>query len=250
MKNIEKQTPLYNQVYDILWEKILSGELRPCQRMRHVDLAQTLNVSRTPVREALRKLEQEGVLRALGGGGYEVRSVEPNDLKKLYRCRMALEMLAVEDATSRLSKTDLERLQGIIHTTRMAIDDRDFDAALKHNTEFHRIIFGCCGNSYLINMIESLQRQILFNRKWLMLLAKEQEWREDLYAQHILRTQTDHQWILDALVARDGLEAAQRMRYHLNRTSLSMESVLEKIQYTEPAELETDSPVTLSRAGE
>src|SRR4029077_6682136 len=89
---------LFEQIHGILWEKIRSGEIESGQRLKDIEWARKLNVSRTPVREAMRKMQQEGVLIPLAQGGYEVRPTSRADLIELYRCRAALEALAAEEA--------------------------------------------------------------------------------------------------------------------------------------------------------
>mgnify|MGYP003350718015 FL=1 len=92
---------LFEQIHGILWDKIRSGEIVAGQRLKDIEWARKLNVSRTPVREAMRKMQQEGVLVPLAQGGYEVRATSRTDLIELYRCRAALEALATEEEIGR-----------------------------------------------------------------------------------------------------------------------------------------------------
>ena len=75
-----EKTHLFEQIHQVLWDKIRNGEIVPGQRLKDVEWAQRLGVSRTPVREAMRKMQQEGVLIPLSQGGYEVRGSSRRDL--------------------------------------------------------------------------------------------------------------------------------------------------------------------------
>lgn len=107
--DLPEKTHLFEQIHQILWDKIRSGEIVPGQRLKDIEWANRLGVSRTPVREAMRKMQQEGVLMPLAQGGYEVRPTSRRDLIELYRCRAALETLAAEEAAERFDEATATR---------------------------------------------------------------------------------------------------------------------------------------------
>jgi DNA-binding GntR family transcriptional regulator len=218
---------LYGQVYEILWNKIISGEIVPRQRISDVGWAKRLEVSRTPVREAMRKLEQDGVLEPLARGGYEVRAVRVADLKRLYHCRAVLEGLAMLDAATRITKADAKTLAGLIERTEKLIARKDFEAALRSNTEFHDRIVAFSDNGYLQHLLETIRRLILFSRSALMHAVRSNPAAQTVYAGHLFETQRDHRLILERLLAKEGEGAATIMRRHLFHTAEDMERVFE-----------------------
>src|SRR4051812_24569999 len=125
---------LFEQIHGILWEKIRSGEICSGQRLKDIEWARKLNVSRTPVREAMRKMQQEGVLVPLAQGGYEVRATSKVDLIELYRCRAALEALAAEQAAANMDDATAARLEALVKTADDAIERGDLDVAFALNT--------------------------------------------------------------------------------------------------------------------
>lgn len=229
MRSIERSDHLYDQIYEILWEKILAREITPGQRLSDVDWGRQLNVSRTPAREAMRKLEQEGILLPLPRGGYELRAVNPRDLKGLYRCRAVLEGLAAHEAASGLSAADCTGLEQLISTTERHVAARAFDDALKCNTEFHSRIIEAAENPHLVRLLQSLRRLILFNRVSLINVTRLSPQADLSYGDHIERTQHDHRSILQALRARDGALASSLMQAHLFRTADDMDRILQEL---------------------
>lgn len=235
MRSIRRSGHLFEQVYEIIWEKILAGEFAPRQRLRDIEVAKQLEISRTPAREAMRKLEQDGILRPLERGGYEVADIHVDDLKGLYRCRAVLEGLAVRDAAGHLSESTLNKLQSLINKTKRLLADKDFDAVLKHNTEFHALIVSASHNPHLMRLIESLQRLTIFHRSVLKNTVRARAGMGASYAQHIGATQDYHERILAALQAGNPDDAAALMQEHLFETAEDMDRVLREIVPAEPA---------------
>lgn len=230
MRAIERANPLYEQIYEILWEKILRGEIAPGQRLSDVDLARRLDVSRTPAREAMRKLEQEGMLLPLPRGGYELRAVDARDLKGLYRCRAALEGLAAREAAEKLSTAACNNLDHVIDRTERHVLNLAFDDALKGNTEFHARIVEAAQNPHLFRLLQSLRRLILFNRLSLINAARLDPQADRSYRGHIERTQDDHRQIAQALRRGDGEAACQLMQSHLFATADDMDAILRQLE--------------------
>src|SRR3546814_13657242 len=137
---IKRTGPLYDEVYEVMWANILSGQIEPHERIHDTDWAAKLNVSRTTVREALRKLEHEGMLLPMSHGGYRFREVTSEDLRKLYQCRAVLEGLAAQQAAVNLSASQIRNLGSLIVAAEAKIKGYDFDEALKPNTKFHDVI--------------------------------------------------------------------------------------------------------------
>ena len=213
--------PLFDQIYEILWSNIISGQIRPGSRMSDLEWSGKLNVSRTPVREAMRKLQQDGVLLPLNRGGYELRRVTTEDLGNLYRCRAALEALATRDAVQNGTPAHFSKLQEIVDGSQKALDSGNFSRAFELNTRFHDQILACSRNAYLERMLKDLRRMILFARSTLMSAASTHQFTEP-YIRHLYRVQVDHREVLEAIETGSEQAAAMRMQQHIENTSGDM----------------------------
>lgn len=149
-------------VYDALRRDILNGTLPPGAILREEDLARRHQVSRTPVREALSRLETEGLATRHGGSGLLVSELGPDEIIDLYVLREALEGLAARLAASRRTEIDLARLQLLNDLAHQAMREGDSARASWLNAEFHFVIWRVAGNRPLLRAIngvhESVQR--------------------------------------------------------------------------------------------
>ena len=155
---VSRPTHLYDQVQDVFWSKIYNGEIVPGQRLKDVEWAKRLGVSRTPVREAMRKMEQEGILLPLPNGGYEVRPVSDEDEQALFRCRTTLELQAVREAAGCITRKDTQQFEMQIRLSEDALEQRDLDKLLKLNIEFHQNIINLSRNVHLVNLYETVKK--------------------------------------------------------------------------------------------
>ncbi|MCW5603303.1 MAG: GntR family transcriptional regulator [Burkholderiales bacterium] len=210
---------LFEQIHKLLWEKIRSGEIVPGQRLKDIEWAQRLGVSRTPVREAMRKMQQEGVLIPLAQGGYEVRGTSRRDLVELYRCRAALEALATEDAAARAGAAEVERLEKLVKQCDDAIAVNDLDAAFAHNSAFHKAIVDLSGNAHLQGLLDSLQKLVFFYRSALLKMSKDDAGSRALYVERLRVKQDRHRAILAAVRVNDAARAGALMRDHVRETA-------------------------------
>lgn len=221
MTSLDRGSPLFDKVYEVLWEKILSGEIAHGSRVSDLEWSAKLNVSRTPVREAMRKLQQDGILLPLSRTGYEVRRIAHDDLEGLYRCRAVLEGLAVQDAIPHLSTRQHQGLERLVNKTRTALNDGAYDLAFRLNTQFHDSIVEASHNPHLLALLKSLRRMILFARSSLLSAAHESGLLYD-YSAHLRRTQDDHEEILKLMRAGDAEAAGKRMQSHILSTAEDM----------------------------
>lgn len=223
--SLKRQEPLYEQVYEFLWSQFLSGEIRPHAHIGDVEWAERLNISRTPVREALRKIAHEGIIEPQDNGRYLVREFKPEDLHNLYRCRAALEGITASDAASRISPKCLRRLKTLVEGTESAIVVGDDRAASACNTEFHDVIIKTSANDYAVRLLAFLRRTILFSRFSILGKTTQDVSAKEKYLQHLRFVVEDHRSIIEALEAHDPNLAEARMRNHLQRTSSEMAAI-------------------------
>ncbi len=185
---------------------VTTGALAPGSRIREVALAQDLGMSRTPVRDGLRRLESEGLIREIPHQGYIVVEVSAEELRDIYRVRAVLEGLAAEQAATRLGRVDLARLEDLIEAMALESESADPAQLAELNQQFHRAIAEASGNAFLISLLADVD-------------AVSQRFRRAAVGLSSRRTvaQTEHQQLFDALRARDGERARLIAGEHASR---------------------------------
>jgi DNA-binding GntR family transcriptional regulator len=223
---IKRGTPLYEQIYDALWDLIFQGEIGPGQRLGDRDWALRLQTSRTPVREAMRQMARDGVLIVLENGGYQVRGVDPQGLANLYQCRAPLAALAVYHATLAGSDQLFRQIRGVVERTAKAIARQDSDATLKLNSKFHGLVVESSGNPYLILIMAKLEKLILFYRIALLRNTGATRRDRDRYFQHLDRVNDRQLQIVDLMSKGDAEKASRLMQEHLLSSAEDMAQLL------------------------
>jgi len=214
-----EKSHLFDRIYEILWDKIGTGEIAAGERLKDGDWAEKLQVSRTPVREAMRKMHQEGILVPLSQGGYQVRRLNENDIVDLYRCRAALEAVAAEDAASNASAQDIARLKATVEECDHAIEKAELDKAFALNSRFHAEVLALSTNSYIRQVCESLRRMIFFYRASVLRQSQASATDSELYLSRLRIKQLHHKQIVAAIEARDGAMAHRCMQTHVRETA-------------------------------
>ena len=159
--NLDGMKPLRELVFDALREAILSGTtLKPGERMMETKLAEELGVSRTPVREAIRKLELEGLVVMLPRKGAYVADISSRDLVELFEVRGALESLAAGLAAERITPEELEQLEQILHRISFYVENKDLKKLIEADTEFHDVLYTASRNRKLFSIISAMREQI------------------------------------------------------------------------------------------
>ena len=196
-----------DSVYMELRGKILSRELKPAQRLLEVKIANEMGVSRTPVREALRRLANEGLVKIVPNSGARVASPSSHEMDNSYSVREYLENMSVELACrTGMDKRTLERLDGLVRDGDAAYDAGDVDAFLAANNDFHRIIAEAGKNyvlsEYVDNIIQRTNVYIYFYSK---------------FVESDNKSSGEHRAILRAIAQRDRIGAQELMKQHLER---------------------------------
>lgn len=201
MQRVIKKTSYHEQVYNLLREDILSGRLKSGERINENAIAKSFSVSRSPVREAIRMLEQDEILVSTRTG-LIVNPLEPARLQQVYECRMVLEAYAARAAADAISPAQIEALRGCVNDARAAHGAKDVEKVVDANTRFHESIVGFCQN-------QSLQSMIAKHRA-LSLMARRQEFFR--YHKQGNDYLCEHEAIVDAIVQRDpdAIECAVR----------------------------------------
>ncbi|WP_279011326.1 GntR family transcriptional regulator [Synergistes jonesii] len=202
-------------VYDQLRKKIFEKALTSGQRLPEVAIAKDLNVSRTPVREALRRLESEGLVQIIPGWGACLASPSKQEIIDTYEVREDLEIMAIRKAAKRITPLQLCRLQEQIDAERETFVDRDLESYLKVNDNFHIIIAESSGNSTLVGYVKNILSRIFVQMIFF----------ESFFDFDTNPSLEEHIAILNALKEHDEAECVRLMKEHLR---LSMEGLKAK----------------------
>ncbi|MEO8889987.1 MAG: GntR family transcriptional regulator, partial [Coleofasciculaceae cyanobacterium] len=159
-KTIQRSKSLHEQTYKALRESILNGELAAGDRLIETQIAEQLQVSRTPIREAIRQLQREDLITADELGWLRVTTVSPSEAMHLYDCRMALETLAVTSACQNATDSQLKKLKSLIAQVEKLFKQQDSNPSssqlLELDYQFHRTIAQCSGNNYLVFLLDQI----------------------------------------------------------------------------------------------
>jgi DNA-binding GntR family transcriptional regulator len=207
-RDSKRTKPLYEQTYEALRAAILRGEILPGERLIESNLAERLAVSRTPIREALRQLQLEGLVQVDNHGGLSVTRFAPADIVHLYECRIALERVAVSGACRHATELEIRAIDMVLTQIESAIYDHalklDRQQILDLNRKFHRLIAESSGNKWLITLLEQVLDKILLFRVQLHRVDT------DVREMHV-----QHRQIYTAIVHRDIEKAVHLITAHL-----------------------------------
>lgn len=147
-------------LYERLREGILSGELHPGERLIELEVANAANLSRTPVREALQRLEADGLVRE-GNGGLEVNEISREELSERCAVREILEGMATELAAGAANPLELATIQGILEREVQAVENNEpAEVHVELNREFHDAIWRASHNRYLSALLAELRERL------------------------------------------------------------------------------------------
>ena len=210
--------PLRDVVFNTLRQAILRGELQPGERLMEIQLAQRLGVSRTPVREAIRKLELEGLVLMIPRRGAEVAEITRQDLEDVLEVRAALEELAVKDACEHITDEQLQDLKKAANEFKRSLEGTDLVACAEADIHFHEIIYAATNNKRLVQMLNNLREQMYRYRM------------ENLKDKRTYRTLVEeHDAIRRALKKHDKEKAGAAINVHIeNQRRSILASIMEK----------------------
>lgn len=197
--------PLRDVVFNTLRRAILRGELKPGERLMEIQLANKLGVSRTPIREAIRKLELEGLVLMIPRKGAEVAEITEKNLRDVLEVRCALEELAVQLACDRIDKEMLKELHEAAEHFRDILGSDDITVIAEADEAFHDVIFTATGNARLIQLLNNLREQMY---RYRIEYLKKKECYPQLLEEHAT--------IIRAIEEHDKDKATQITGQHIN----------------------------------
>ena len=175
--DMDEYLPLRDVVFNTLRKAILKGELKPGERLMEIALAERLGVSRTPVREAMRKLELEGLVVMIPRRGAQVANITEKDLNDVLEVRIALENLSIENACARMTEEQLAELKKAGRYFEETIKEGNLVKLAEADVAFHEVIYKASDNRRLNQVLNNLREQIY---RYRVEYLKEEETRNVL----------------------------------------------------------------------
>jgi DNA-binding GntR family transcriptional regulator len=216
MQSYERYS-LHSQVFNYIRDAILNGRYKPGDPLVETKLAEELGVSRTPIREAIRQLELEGLVISIPNKGVVVDGVSQQDIDDIYTIRSMLEGLAARWAAQRIDEQGLKALEEIIELMEYYTKKNDFDQLTQLDTRFHGELYDSCGSKVLKHTLGNLLRYVQRARRGSLKVPSR--------AQLALN---EHRGIFEAIMRRDAEEAERLMADHIFRASLNLHSHVEQ----------------------
>jgi DNA-binding GntR family transcriptional regulator len=226
-RSLQRQQSLHEQTYQALQTAILSGEFVPGMRLVETQLAEKLLVSRTPIREALRQLQRDGLVVSDTRGGLYVTTISITDAAHLYDCRIALEKQSVADACQNATDSQVKKLDQIMTKAEKILKSKPSQLIsyqlLDTDYRFHRQIAENSGNLWLQSLLDQV-----FDKMMLLRIQTTQHNPE------VLEIRNEHQLIYEAIIRRDSDTAVEAINAHLNASKQRVIHELHLLQSERP----------------
>jgi DNA-binding GntR family transcriptional regulator len=206
LQAVQERKSLGEHVFESLKQAIIRGKISANEWLVESHIAETLGISRTPVREAIHKLEREGLVERQPRGGFTVLGLNRNDIEETFGLRSVLEGYAARLAAVKHKTFELKSLEKKIEEFQRALDQKKMDLLPAINTEFHDLLYGLSKSPKLINMISGLRDQIYRYRE---MILKEQKFAST--------SNLDHRKMLKYIRKRDAEGAERVVRDHILR---------------------------------
>lgn len=213
--NMNEYLPLRDVVFNTLRQAILRGELKPGERLMEIQLANKLGVSRTPIREAIRKLELEGLVLMVPRKGAEVAEITEKNLMDVLEVRKALEELAVELACDRISQEQIEEMKVAAKEFQQVLKSGDVTKIAEADVKFHDIIFSATDNQRLISLLNNLREQMYRFRV-------EHLKKKECYP----KLMEEHELIIEMIEKRRKKEACEIIGKHIDNQVITVSDVI------------------------
>ena len=214
--NMNEYLPLRDVVFNTLRQAILRGELKPGERLMEIQLANKLGVSRTPIREAIRKLELEGLVLMIPRKGAEVAEITEKSLRDVLEVRKALEELAVQLACDKITEEEITELKVAAEDFKKIIKSHDITQIAEADVRFHDVIYLATDNQKLIQLLNNLREQMYRYRV-------EYLKREEVFPQLMM----EHEEIIQRIENKDKKKASEIVCEHIDN---QVEAVMDVIR--------------------
>ncbi len=204
-KTISELKPLGELVHEKLREAIIVGDLKPNQRLMEVKLAESLGVSRTPVREAIKKLSQENLVEMIPRKGAYVKPMSKRDILEILEIRRVLESFAAAKAAQVITAAEIEKMQTLMKDFDSSLENSDKRALARADDAFHEVIYTAANNDKLSLIVKSLHESLFRFRTIYYAVTEDHE--------QVVKA---HQKILDAIINKNSDLAKECTEEHID----------------------------------
>ena len=215
--DMNEYLPLRDVVFNTLRKAILKGELKPGERLMEIALAERLGVSRTPVREAMRKLELEGLVVMIPRRGAQVANITEKDLNDVLEVRIALENLSIENACMRMTEEQLEELWNAAKNFEATMAEGNLVKLAEADVAFHEVIYKSSDNRRLNQVLNNLREQIYRYRV---------EYLKD--ENNYPTLMKEHKDIVEGLVRKNKTQVTETMHQHVKNQAVAVKAMIQE----------------------
>ncbi|WP_028254571.1 GntR family transcriptional regulator [Veillonella magna] len=208
---LDAYKPLREVVSETLRQAIRDGIFKPGERLMEIPLSEELGVSRTPIREAIRKLELEGFVIMIPRRGTYVADISLKDISQVFEIRSALEELAGALAAERITAEEIEYLERMLVEIGTYIEKKDMDRIVEADVNFHEVLYKASRNERLVEIIHNLREQTLRFRT----VSMNQPGR-------LAKTWEEHRLLVEAIADRDANKARKIARLHMEHSEQAL----------------------------
>lgn len=214
---LDAYKPLREVVSETLRQAIQEGVLKPGERLMEIPLAEELGVSRTPIREAIRKLELEGFVVMIPRRGTYVANITLKDITQVFEIRSALEELAAGLAAERITEEEIEKLERMLVEIGDLMAAKDMERVVSADIEFHEVLYKASRNDRLAEIVHNLREQTMRFRTFSM----NQPGR-------LAKTWEEHRQLVEAIGSHNPKEARKIARLHMEHSEQTLLKGLEE----------------------
>lgn len=208
---LDSYKPLRELVCENIRQAIIDGTFSPGERLMEIQLADEMGVSRTPVREAIRKLELEGFVVMIPRRGTYVADISIKDITEIYEIRTSLDVLAAGLAAERITDEELETLNSYLVELGKNVPTMNMDKIVELDTAFHNVLYTASRNERLVSIINNLREQLTGIRG-----------RSMSYPGRLVETMDEHRALVDSIAARDVERAQRAARVHIENAEQTL----------------------------
>jgi GntR family transcriptional regulator, rspAB operon transcriptional repressor len=215
MDKFSNAVSLTEEIENIIRERILKGDYGIGGHIKESQVAEELKVSRTPIREAFKQLEKEGLIQSIPNRGSFALGLTKQDVQDIYAVRAAVEVLAIEWAATRITEEEIAKLKDTFDLMEFYTKKYNSKKVLELNKDFHRIIYSAAGSRLLAQILNSYHEYV------------EQTRKVSVYCKENLETILKEHWeILEAIAEKDPQKAVERVSAHLANSRMRAEQGL------------------------
>lgn len=213
LAGLTRPSDLNDWAYQTIKRMILDMDFAAGEQLPIETLAESMKISRTPIREALLRLESEELVRAEPRVGFFVRGITKQDLRELFELRRITEGYAAEKASQRLSAEDFAHLERLQSDSERSVAVEDMERFTQAEIGLHSLILNSANNRRLLKMIETI-RDLTHSERMLAVRSSDDA-QKALCLENLKSSIQEHRRIVDALRRRDGEQAGEAMREHI-----------------------------------